>query len=301
MVFWLCCLIGILTFTILILVVKICLLKRSADEIADSFADRAASDTNTLIDISSRDRHMRKLADSINTELLLLQNDRRRFRQGDRDLKNAVTNISHDLRTPLTAICGYLDLLDREEKSDTVGRYLKIIRGRTENMRQLTEELFRYSVFTTVSGGTPDEPIVLNRCLEDSVSALYASLKQKHITPAITIPEQKVSRTLNRSALSRVFENIINNAVKYSDGDLVITLNKDGEITFSNHASQLDEIKVGRLFDRFYTVETASAESTGLGLSIAKVLTEQMGGEISAEYEDEMIRVKINFPKTCFG
>ena len=62
---------------------------------------------------------------------------------------------------------------------------------------------------------------------------------------------------LNRNALSRIFGNIINNAVKYSDGDLVITLTEDGKITFTNHASQLDEIKVGRLFDRFYTVETA--------------------------------------------
>ena len=179
MVFWLCCLIGILAFIILILIIKICLLKRSADEIADGFADRVASDTNTLIDLSSRDRHMRRLADSINRELILLQGDRRRCQQGDQDLKNAVTNISHDLRTPLTAICGYLDLLDREEKSEAVARYLKVIRGRTENMRQLTEELFRYSVFTTVSAGTPDEPVILNRCLEESISAMYAPLKQK--------------------------------------------------------------------------------------------------------------------------
>lgn len=296
MVFWLCCLIGILAFIILILIVKICLLKRSADEIADGFADRVATDTNTLIDLSSRDRHMRRLADSINRELLLLQEDRRRCQQGDQDLKNAVTNISHDLRTPLTAICGYLDLLDREEKSEAAARYLRIIRGRTENMRQLTEELFRYSVFTTVSGGTPDEPVALNRCQEESISAMYAALKQNHITPEISMPEQKVSRMLNRNALTRIFGNIISNAVKYSDGDLIITLSENGEITFSNHASRLDEIKTGRLFDRFYTVETASAESTGLGLSIAKVLTEQMDGEIAAEYEDGMIRVKINFP-----
>ena len=114
------------------------------------------------------------------------------------------------------------------------------------------------------------------------------------------MPEQKIVRMLNRNALSRIFGNIISNAVKYSDGDLVITLDKDGVITFANHTSALDEIRVGRLFDRFYTVESASADSTGLGLSIAKVLTEQMGGEISAEYEDGMIRVKLSFPKTCF-
>ena len=92
-----------------------------------------------------------------------------------------------------------------------------------------------------------------------------------------------------------MFGNIISNALKYSDGDLIITLREDGEIIFTNHASQLDEIKTGRLFDRFYTVETASAESTGLGLSIAKALTEQMGGKITAEYKDGMILVKVCF------
>ena len=104
-----------------------------------------------------------------------------------------------------------------------------------------------------------------------------------------------MSRMLNRNALTRVFGNIISNALKYSDGDLIITLREDGEIIFTNHASQLDEIKTGRLFDRFYTVETASAESTGLGLSIAKALTEQMGGKITAEYKDGMILVKVCF------
>ena len=257
-------------------VYKIILLRKSADEIADAFADRRSSDTNTLIDLSSRDRHMRRLADSINKELKNLQNDRHRYQQGDMEVKNAVTNISHDLRTPLTAICGYLDLLDKEEKSETVTRYLKIIRGRTETLRQLTEELFRYSVFTTVAEGTSNEPVILNRLLEDSLSALYALLKQNHITPEVTMPEKRISRMLNRNALCRVFENIISNAAKYSKGDLAITLDENGVITFSNYAPDLDEISTGRLFDRFYTVETASANSTGLGLSIARALTEQM-------------------------
>ena len=296
MEFWLWAAIGILAGVVLALLIKLFLMRKTAREIEAEFARRLTADTNTLISISYQDKTMRRLAESINRELRSLRRERRRFQRGDLELKEAVTNISHDLRTPLTAICGYLDLLDRERTSDTVSRYLKIIRGRTENIRQLTEELFRYSVFTTVSGGTPDEPVVLNRCLEDSISALYASLKQKHITPEITIPEQKISRMLNRNALSRIFGNIINNAVKYSDGDLIITLTEDGEITFANHASQLDGIKVGRLFDRFYTVETASAESTGLGLSIAKALIEQMGGKIAAEYEDGIIRVKVIFP-----
>lgn len=297
MVFWLCCLTGILITIVILLTLKVHLLRKSADEISNAFSDRLTSDSNVLIDLSSRDRHMRNLAYTINKELKKLINDRHRYQQGDAELKNAVTNISHDLRTPLTAVCGYLDMLDKEEQGENSKRYLKIIRGRTEIMKQLTEELFRYSVFTSVSDGTPSEPVILNSALEESLSAMYTSLKAGHITPSVTMPDVKVKRMLNRNALSRIFGNIISNAVKYSDGDLDITLEENGRITFSNHAEKLDEIQVGRLFDRFYTVETASSGSTGLGLSIARALTEQMGGSIDAEYEDGMILIHVHFPK----
>lgn len=299
MEFWLWSLIAILLIIIVLLIIKICLMKKSAREISESFLDRLTEDTNTLIDISSRDRHMRKLAQEINIQLNKLKEERHRFQQGDRELKDAVTNISHDLRTPLTAVCGYLDLLDREEKSEDAGRYLAVIRSRTEILRQLTEELFRYSVFTSAADKAPGEPVILNRLLEDSISAFYAALKQRDITPRITLPEEKIRRTLSRSACSRLFGNLISNALKYSDGDLEITLKDTGEIIFSNHASRLDRIQVERLFDRFYTVETASSRSNGLGLSIARALTEQMGGAISAGYEDGILRICILFPETA--
>lgn len=299
MEFWLWSLIAILLIIIVLLIIKICLMKKSAREISESFLDRLTEDTNTLIDISSRDRHMRKLAQEINIQLNKLKEERHRFQQGDRELKDAVTNISHDLRTPLTAVCGYLDLLEREEKSEDAGRYLAVIRSRTEILRQLTEELFRYSVFTSAADKAPGEPVILNRLLEDSISAFYAALKQRDITPRITLPEEKIRRTLSRSACSRLFGNLISNALKYSDGDLEITLKDTGEIIFSNHASRLDRIQVERLFDRFYTVETASSRSNGLGLSIARTLTEQMGGTISAGYEDGILRICILFPETA--
>lgn len=101
-------------------------------------------------------------------------------------------------------------------------------------------------------------------------------------------------RRLNQAALSRVFGNILNNAVKYSDGDLDISLSDDGKFIFSNTAISLDEVQVGKLFDRFYTVE-AARRSTGLGLAIAKTLVEQMNGKIEANYKNKKISIFVSF------
>lgn len=284
----------ILILVVILLTTKLHLLKKSAKEIKTALSEKLETETNTLIDISSHNKHMKSLAESINIQLRELRKERLHYQQGDYELKEAVTNISHDLRTPLTAICGYLDLLEQTEKSEEVTRYLEIIRNRTEILKQLTEELFRYSVFISVSDNTSYENVVLNSVLEESISAYYASLKERNITPKISIPDVKIERNLNKNALSRIFGNVISNAIKYSDGDLNITLLESGEIVFSNKASSLDEVQTGRLFDRFYTVETAK-KSTGLGLSIAKALTEQMNGSITAKYVDGSIYIHITF------
>ena len=292
---WLWVLLGIMTVIVLALLFKIHLLQKATKEIETAFADRLVTDTNTLIDISTGDRHMRSLANAVNVQLRRLRAERRRFLAGDRELKNAVTNISHDLRTPLTAICGYLDLLEREDKSETVKRYLEIIRNRTELLARLTEELFRYSVILSGEGKAAKEPVAIDGILEESVAAFYTALSKRGILPRIQMPRNKVIRTLDPSALARVFSNLLNNAVKYSDGDLDITLSETGEITFTNTASALDEVQVGRLFDRFYTVETAG-KSTGLGLAIARALIEQLNGTISARYENGRLSICIVLP-----
>ena len=142
-------LVGILVVIIAMLSIKIYLMERSAEEIMEAFGDRLESDTNILIDISSRNRKMRKLAARINAELRLLRKERRCYQQGNQELKDSVTNISHDLRTPLTAICGYLNLLKHEEKSAAVETYLVQIQSGVDVLRGLTEELFRYSIVTS--------------------------------------------------------------------------------------------------------------------------------------------------------
>ena len=285
----------ILLLIIFVLLAKVYFLRKSAQEIAEAFHDRLTVDTNTLIDISTRDPYMRKLAADINVQLRLLRKEHHRYSRGDLELKEAVTNISHDLRTPLTAINGYLDLLEREEKSETVQRYLSQIQNRTEVLKNLTEELFRYSVVTS-SQELKQEHMDVVRALEESLLSFYAVMQEKGIQPEIQLPEAPVFRELDAAAVNRIFSNIISNALKYSDGDLSIVMDKSGCVTFSNTAHNLDAVTVGRLFDRFYTVE-ASRNSTGLGLSIAKMLIERMGGNIEAIYNNGKLLIRIIFTK----
>lgn len=274
------------------LLIKLYLLRRSANEAAEAFSDCLKNDTNNIISISSGDKYMCRLVSEINEGLQLLRSEHHRYVMGDKELKNAVTNISHDLRTPLTAICGYLDMLKDEEKSKDAERYLEIISGRTEALKQLTEELFRYSVIMSSENDLKMEQVVLNDAIEESIAGFYSLLKEKKIEPEINMTDKKIIRMADRSALGRVFSNLINNAVKYSGGDLSVSLDDDGKIVFSNSAAGLTCVEVDKLFDRFYTVE-AARNSTGLGLSIARTLVEQMGGTITSSFDKNILSIII--------
>lgn len=294
----LCVLILLLLAGILTLSIKLHLIRRSAAEIEAALAERTApdADTNTLICISSGDRSMRRLAAAVNVRLRLLRRERRRFLHGDLELKEAIANISHDLRTPLTAIHGYLELLDREDLPDTARCYLPLLQSRCRALECLTEELFQYSVAVSVQELLP-EWLDLNRALEECLLASRSALEQRQITPDISIPGRRIRRLLDPIAFGRILANLLSNAVKYSDGDLSVTLSEDGVILFSNSARGLDAVTAGRLFDRFYTVENGR-NSTGLGLSIARLLTERMGGTIRAEYADGRLGIFLCFPET---
>lgn len=292
---WCIVLICSLALAALCLPAYLLVLRHSLREAAEELDEKLRTDTNTLISISSGDRAMQSLVTHINRQLQALRRERLRLHSGNAELTVAVTNVSHDLRTPLTALCGYLDLLEQEPQTEAAARYLTVIRERTDAMRALTEELFRYSVLTATADELHTEPVCLNDVLEQSLAGFYGALSARGITPSVQLPEEKVIRPLDAAALRRVFDNILSNAAKYSDGDLAVVLAPDGEVTFSNRASALSRVEAARLFDRFYTVDSARG-STGLGLSIAKLLTEKLHGTISADYENEKLRICIAFP-----
>lgn len=290
---WLLC--ALLLAAVLALVFRLRLLQKALDDIAAQLGDRLSSDTNSPIFLPTRDSHARGLAAELNVQLKELRRQRLRYENGDRELKEAVANVSHDLRTPLTAICGYLELMERGGNPPEQARYLALMADRAEAMRQLTEELLRYSVAASMDEAPALEPVDLNAAVEEAVASFYGALVEGGITPSVSLPEGRVVRTLDRAALSRVLGNLLANALKYSGGDLDVVLAPDGAITLSNAAPGLDEVQVGRLFDRFYTVE-AGRGSTGLGLSIARTLTERMGGAITTRYAAGRLSVSLQFP-----
>jgi len=290
---WLSILCGILMIIIVILSIKIYMLRKSINEICADFNNRIQSDTNVQIDISSGDKSIRYLAKAINLQLTELRKIKLQYENGDKELKEAITNISHDLRTPLTAIWGYLDLLEKKELPTDVKRYIEQIRNRSEALKQLTEELFRYSVIYSTSE-INYEKVNLCQVLEETLLSFEGAFANISIVPNIQLPPHPIWRELDISALTRIFSNIINNAIKYSDGDFRVVLDENGNITFTNSAKELSIVEVGKLFDRFYTVDSAR-KSTGLGLSIAKLLVERMNGTINADYKENNLIITVSF------
>ena len=268
---------------------KVALLRHGIKGLRRDLVERRGQDTNTLLSLPCRDRELRRLASALNQELRALRQERLRYQQGDKELKEAVVNISHDLRTPLTAISGYLQLLQGQDLPPDTRRYLEQIESRTESMKRLTEELFRYSVVVSEEN-LAREPVDLRRAVEEALLSFYGALEGRGIEPQVRLPETPVIRQLDPAAVNRVLGNILTNALKYSAGDLEVTLEESGRLTFSNAAPGLDPVAAGRLFDRFYTVE-AARNSTGLGLSIAKELTQRMGGEMGAELHNGRLTV----------
>ena len=283
--------IALLAALCIFLVIKIHLMRKSCREITEKLDMIMTDDTNNIISVSSSDKQIKQLAKELNKRLKQLRKQQLKYQSGDRELKDAITNVSHDIRTPLTAIMGYLEIMKDIPKSEKLSQYLAIIQGRAEAMKTLTEELFRYSV--VLSGENVSvQQTVINKLLEDSIMGAFGALTEKGITPKVDITETKIVRTLDPNALSRVFSNLLSNALKYSSGELEITLREPCIITFSNQADELTQTQVEKLFDRFYTVESAH-KSTGLGLSIARTLVEQMGGTITAALDNSTLTITI--------
>lgn len=281
-----------LCIVLLFTAIKLYLIKKSIKEIRVSINKIIKADTNQLLTISSSDKEMKKLANDLNKELQDLRKEKLQYQNGNQELKRIITNISHDMRTPLTAISGYIDLM--KENKEKQKEYMKIIEKKTEELTLLTDQLFDFSKTMDMGVEMQREKCCINEILEETLANMYHFFKEKQIEPKLEICTQKIYKDLDKHSIIRVFENILSNVCKYSDGDFKVTLNEKGIITFSNKATSLDATTVQKIFDRYFTVENAK-KSTGLGLSISKQLVKLNGGKISAKYVNEYLIIQIEF------
>ena len=273
----------------IILLIKIYIMKKTIREINDSLKYILKSDTNNSI--TSEDRDIKKLAISLNKELKNLRTKQLQYENGNQNLKRMITDISHDLRTPLTAISGYSELLE-EHSNEKQREYIKIINQKVKELSQLTEQLKDLSVGIELDKKLKKETCCINDILEETIASYYNLFKTKNINPTISICSKKIYKEIDKNMIIRVFENLISNAIKYSDDNCNIILEESGKISFINKASKLDVITVKKIFDRYYTLEKMK-EYSGLGLSIAKQLVEINGGNISAKYIKNKLYIEI--------
>ena len=290
----------ILLFTLIViciaLTIKLYFMKKSVKEIEAGLKDILESDTNNLITISSSEKNIKKLATSLNVELKTIRKQKLQYESGNQELKKLVTNISHDLRTPLTAIKGYIDLIEKDKLSKDQEKYLNIIQKKTDELTELTEQLFDFSKTIDSDIKISKEKCNINEILEEVLASYYVIFKEKGIEPQISMCSENVYKKLNKASIIRIFENILSNISKYCVNNFKVELKDDGTIIFANKVKDglLDATTVQKIFDRYFTVENAK-KSTGIGLSIAKELVELNDGSISANFTKDTLIIEIKF------
>ena len=292
----------VLVIALIVAVVKIVLLRRGFDELTENIEDQVSGNTQVPITLTTTDPHAKKTAETLNRELNKLQQERNEYIDGNRKVAEAVTSISHDIRTPLTAINSYLDLIEDEPDEEVKKQYLERIKNRTLSLSGLADELFKYSTSTDqakypVSEKTcVSETIDVCRVLEECMLSFYAAFTDKGMEPQIEMPEHPVYALCDTKSANRIFENIISNALKYADNSFIVKLDDSATVTFSNPAPDLTPVSAAKLFDRYFTVNEGS-ESTGLGFSIAKELITRNEGSIDANLVDGTLSITVCFKK----
>lgn len=281
----------VLSILVITLVLRVVTKNIEIRNIIRDLEDITEKDTNILLTTSSGDKSIKSLVDSLNKELKKLLSIKREYSKGVFDVKKSAENIAHDIRTPLTVIKGYVDLLEEEDLSEEGKKCLEIIKGRTRYMKEMTDELF-LSLSMKSRGVLSLSDIDAKSVLEEALVSFYNEFKKKGMTPSIITPNDKVILKADSKALYRVYSNIISNALKYGEGEFNVQMDEKGNITFSNYAPNMDSVEANKLLDRYYTISDAKA-SSGIGLSISNEILQEMGGELKVRLDNKRLYISI--------
>ena len=248
------------------------------------------------IRVSLSNRDIEELAYAINQKDNLLKKLQVQIKQEEEQLKQSISNISHDLRTPLTSIQGYLTLLQECEDKQEQGQCIKIIKAKTDYLTDLVQEFYDLSVIENEQVDVECERVDINRIVTDCLIEKYYEFGE--IQPTIQTENTPVWIYGNNLICKRIIENLIVNALRYSDNYIEVSINQKGVFTIKNSTKSLDDIDVNLLFNKFYTVDKSRTKgSSGLGLYIVKELLKKIDGKIeNVSYEKNILSISICFP-----
>lgn len=256
-------------------------------------------DTNMLLLTDTNMADIGRLKERINRFLEQWHRQREAAAKKEQMISDTYTNLSHDIRTPLTSLDGYFQLLKDETDKSAQEHYIDIIQERITSLKDMLEELFMFTKLKNDSFKLELSNCCVSRLLKQTVFSYYEEWKKQGIEPSLDICEDTIFITANAQALRRVLQNVIKNALVHGQNSICIQMkqkNKMVHILVSNDVKNPDDIDVDKVFERFYKADEArSISSSGLGLSIAKELVERMGGSIEARLEGARFVVEIQF------
>ena len=242
-----------------------------------------------------------KLAEEMNRILDDVRNRKSELVKREKLIANAYAHLSHDIRTPLTSLDGYVQLLNEAETDEDRDRYSKIIRERIDTLKELLEDLFTYTKLKNDAYEIELSRLSLRTIVADTVLSYYDVWKDNGVEPEISLTEEVLPIEGNELAVKRILQNITKNAMLHGYKKISLRLsrtdNDTAEIAISNPVEHPEEIRIDRVFEQFYTVDSAHRQSSsGLGLAIAKEYTERLGGTIAADLSDGIFTVSIKLP-----
>ena len=254
--------------------------------------------TRARIMLDSPNRAAEELFTEINRVVDLREEEAAVFRRQERALREQIANVSHDLRTPLTSILGYLQLLEDPELSEEDrAQYLEVVYDRARSLQTLIAAFYD---LTRIEGGQyplEREQVDLCRLLSELMAEYYGDLERSGLTVEVELAEGLPCVLGDSDAILRVFTNLVGNALKHGKGTLRVSLYRMGDrlaSDFSNDGAGLTQEDVDHIFDRFYTADkTRGGQNTGLGMSIVRALVRQMGHEVTAQLRDGVFTVRV--------
>lgn len=292
--------IGILAGIIILQSIIIWKYQRQVKDICRQLAFLMKHDSNMLIHREFDLGGIGMLSDRLNDLLELRRKEKQYYQEKETLIADTYTNLSHDIRTPLTSLDGYFQLMEACENVEEQRRYLNIIHERIHSLNEMLEELFMFTKLKNESYRLELTSCCINRILKETVFSYYDDWVRREIQPDIQITEEQLYIDGNKQGLSRIIQNVIKNGLDHGEKKIRIVLKREQNqavLRISNQVTASEQIDIEHVFDRFYKADAArSKTSTGLGLSIAREFVRRMNGEIGAKIEKNEFIVEMSFP-----